>query len=204
MTRAVLEAENECEARKTTASIPPSKLAVPASLHASLMARLDRLGPAKEVAQIGAVIGREFSYPLLSAVVGKPEEELQSALERLINQPLSVSLKQAWCFDRVCRHTQAISLSTPSYEMPLTGRYCESRDEFFTAVPRHSAFGGRWWTCVARWFVKCDRSSPGVSHVGNRFSEPVAVTCSRLLRAVSTMTSGYQRPKPAAPRPKYR
>ena len=45
--------------------VPSPALAVPASLHASLMARLDRLGPAKEVAQIGAAIGREFSYALL-------------------------------------------------------------------------------------------------------------------------------------------
>jgi predicted ATPase len=44
-------------------------LAVPASLHASLMARLDRLGPTKEVAQIGAATGREFSHALLAAVV---------------------------------------------------------------------------------------------------------------------------------------
>jgi predicted ATPase len=48
------------------------------------MARLDRLGPAKEIAQIGAVIGREFSHALLSALVRKPEAELQSALDRLI------------------------------------------------------------------------------------------------------------------------
>ena len=48
------------------------------------MARLDRLGPAKEVAQIGAAIGREFSHALLAAVVRKPEAELQSALDRLI------------------------------------------------------------------------------------------------------------------------
>ena len=48
------------------------------------MARLDRLGPAKEVAQIGAVIGREFSHALLAAVVRKPEAELESALDRLI------------------------------------------------------------------------------------------------------------------------
>ena len=48
--------------RKTIAAVPSPALAVPASLHASLMARLDRLGPAKEVAQIGAVIGREFSH----------------------------------------------------------------------------------------------------------------------------------------------
>ena len=48
------------------------------------MARLDRLGPAKEVAQIGAAIGREFSHSLLAAVVRKPEAELASALDRLI------------------------------------------------------------------------------------------------------------------------
>ena len=71
MTKAVLEAESEGEARKTTAAIPSSAFAVPASLHASLMARLDRLGPAKEVAQIGAAIGREFSHALLAAVVAQ-------------------------------------------------------------------------------------------------------------------------------------
>jgi predicted ATPase len=48
------------------------------------MARLDRLGPAKEVAQVGAVIGREFSHALLAAVVRKPEAELGSALDRLV------------------------------------------------------------------------------------------------------------------------
>ena len=46
------------------------------------MARLDRLGPAKEVAQIGAVIGREFPYALMAAVTRKPEIELQAALDR--------------------------------------------------------------------------------------------------------------------------
>jgi len=56
---------------------------VPASLHASLMARLDRLGPAKEVAQVGAAIGREFSHALLAAVTHKTEAELQSAVDRL-------------------------------------------------------------------------------------------------------------------------
>ena len=61
MTKAVLEAESEGEAHQTAAAVPLSALAVPASLHASLMARLDRLGPAKEVGQIGAAIGREFS-----------------------------------------------------------------------------------------------------------------------------------------------
>ncbi len=84
MTKAVLEAESEGEARHTAAAVPSPALAVPASLHASLMARLDRLGPAKEVAQIGSAIGREFSQALLAAVAGKPEAELNSALDRLI------------------------------------------------------------------------------------------------------------------------
>ena len=85
MTRAVLEAESEVDGRKTVTAFPSSAIAVPASLHASLMARLDRLGgPAKEVAQIGAALGREFAHSLLGAVVGKPEAELQAALDRII------------------------------------------------------------------------------------------------------------------------
>ena len=88
MTKAVLEAESDDEVRGTTASVPSSALSVPASLHASLMARLDRLGSAKEVAQIGAAMGRDFSHALLAAVVRKPEAELQSALDRLIGAGL--------------------------------------------------------------------------------------------------------------------
>jgi predicted ATPase len=68
LTKAVLEAGSEEEARKTTAAIPSPRLQIPATLHASLMARLDRLGPAKELAQIGAAIGREFSHALIEAV----------------------------------------------------------------------------------------------------------------------------------------
>jgi predicted ATPase len=84
MTKAVLEAENDGAARHTVAAVPSPALAVPASLHASLMARLDRLGPAKEVAQIGSVIGREFSHALLAAVVRGTETELNLALDRLV------------------------------------------------------------------------------------------------------------------------
>ena len=55
--------------------LPP--LAIPTTLHASLMARLDRLAPVREVAQIGAVAGREFHYELLNAVAGLPKEKLR-------------------------------------------------------------------------------------------------------------------------------
>ena len=73
MTKAVLEAGGEQAAQSAVAAIPSPSIAVPATLHASLMARLDRLGPAKEVAQIGSVIGREFSFNVLSRVADKPK-----------------------------------------------------------------------------------------------------------------------------------
>ena len=88
MTKAVLEAENEGATERAVAAIPSPSVAVPASLHASLMARLDRLGSAKEVAQIGAVIGREFPHALIAAVARKAEPELRSALDRLIEAGL--------------------------------------------------------------------------------------------------------------------
>jgi predicted ATPase/class 3 adenylate cyclase len=88
MTKAVLEAESEDALQHVVAVVPSPALSVPPSLHASLMARLDRLGPAKEVAQIGAVIGREFSHALLAAVARRPETELNSALHRLIDAGL--------------------------------------------------------------------------------------------------------------------
>jgi predicted ATPase len=57
--------------------------AIPPTLQQSLTARLDRLGPAREVAQIGAVIGRDFSYPLIRAAADMEDAALQTALERL-------------------------------------------------------------------------------------------------------------------------
>jgi class 3 adenylate cyclase/predicted ATPase len=88
MTKAVLEAGGEEAAQQAISATPSPSVAVPASLHASLMARLDRLGPAKEVAQIGAAVGREFSHALLQTVVRKSERELQLALDRLVTAGL--------------------------------------------------------------------------------------------------------------------
>jgi predicted ATPase len=83
LTKAVLDVENQSASDHIT-NVPRSSFEVPATLQASLMARLDRLGAAKEVAQIGAAIAREFSYALLVAVAPQPEAELQSALDRLV------------------------------------------------------------------------------------------------------------------------
>jgi class 3 adenylate cyclase/predicted ATPase len=66
----------------------PALHEIPANLHDSLMARLDRVGPAKEVAQIAAVVGREFSYELLLAVSTIPADDLQAALMKLADAEL--------------------------------------------------------------------------------------------------------------------
>jgi class 3 adenylate cyclase/predicted ATPase len=84
LTKAVLESGLVVvEGDRYVLARPLAELAIPETLHDSLTARLDRLGAVKDVAQVAAVIGREFSYELLAAVAELPEEELQSALRQL-------------------------------------------------------------------------------------------------------------------------
>src|SRR5262247_57731 len=84
LTKTVLEAgiliENG-EGYRLDGPLPP--LAIPETLQDSLMARLDRLAPVREIAQIGAAIGREFSYSLVRALVGRDETALKHALAQL-------------------------------------------------------------------------------------------------------------------------
>jgi class 3 adenylate cyclase/tetratricopeptide (TPR) repeat protein len=84
LTKNVLESGlliEEGDSYRLDGPLPP--LAIPSTLQDSLMARLDRLAAVKEIAQIGAAIGREFSYPLLNAVVGRDEAILRAALAQL-------------------------------------------------------------------------------------------------------------------------
>jgi predicted ATPase len=87
LTKAVLESGANVPA--AVSAVPHPALSVPANLHASLMARLDRLGPAaKDVAQAGAAIGREFGFALLASSIDLPEPQLREALDRLTNAGL--------------------------------------------------------------------------------------------------------------------
>ncbi len=84
LTKNVLESGlliEDGESYRLDGPLPP--LAIPSTLQDSLMARLDRLATVKEIAQIGAAIGREFTYGLLNAVVGRDEASLRSALAQL-------------------------------------------------------------------------------------------------------------------------
>jgi predicted ATPase len=85
LTKTVLESgllQDAGDRWELSGPLPP--LAIPATLHDSLLARLDRLAPVKEIAQIGAALGREFSHALLAAVAERPEPELQAALDQLV------------------------------------------------------------------------------------------------------------------------
>jgi class 3 adenylate cyclase/predicted ATPase len=87
MTKTVLE--SGAQAPAALSAMPHWALSVPATLHASLMARLDRLGPtAREVAQAGAAIGREFGFGLLAPISDLPEPRLHEGLDRLTNAGL--------------------------------------------------------------------------------------------------------------------
>jgi predicted ATPase len=85
LTKMVLESgllQEREERYELTEPLPP--LAIPATLHDSLMARLDRLAAVKGLAQLGATLGREFSYALLQAVSPWDEETLQHGMQQLV------------------------------------------------------------------------------------------------------------------------
>jgi predicted ATPase len=89
LTKAVVESDVLTHAGdRYTAARPATPLAIPASLQASLLARLDRLAPVREVAQIGVALGRQFSHELIGAVARMPPAQLDDALAQLVSAEL--------------------------------------------------------------------------------------------------------------------
>jgi len=89
LTKAVVESGLLVEAGdRYVVTGPVTPLAIPTSLQASLLARLDRLAPARDVAQIAAALGRQFSHELISAVAAVPREQLDDALAQLVRAEL--------------------------------------------------------------------------------------------------------------------
>src|SRR5262247_2404438 len=163
MTKAVLEAGSETAAARAIAAVPSPALAVPASLHASLMARLDRLGPGKELAQIGAAIGREFSHPLLAAVTRKPEAELQTTLSRLIKAGLVLRQRSApystYFFKHALVRDAAYSTLLREPRRALHARIAETLESRFAEIcenqpellARHCTEAGQIEKAAALW-----------------------------------------------------
>ena len=89
LTKAVVESGLLVEAGdRYVATGPVTALAIPTSLQESLLARLDRLAPTSDVAQIAAALGRQFSHELISAVAAMPRQQLDDALAQLVNAEL--------------------------------------------------------------------------------------------------------------------
>jgi class 3 adenylate cyclase/predicted ATPase len=113
--------------------LPP--LAIPSTLHDSLLARLDRLAPVKEVAQIGAAIGREFSHALLAAVADRPEGELRAALDQLVSAELvfrrSAPPDATYTFKHALVQDAAYGTLLKSRRQQLHGRIAQILEEQF-------------------------------------------------------------------------
>jgi class 3 adenylate cyclase/predicted ATPase len=170
MTKAVLEAACEGEAQRMAAQVPSPAMAVPPSLHASLMARLDRLGPAKELAQIGAAIGREFSHALLAAVACKPEAKLETELNSIIRAGLlfrqGVSPNASYLFKHALVQDAAYGLLLREPRRELHARIAETLESRFSemaenkpeVLARHYAEAGQVEKAAAFWGKAGQRS----------------------------------------------
>ena len=129
---------------------PLPNLAIPATLHASLIARLDRLGPvAKEVAQIGVVIGREFSYELIQPVAQRTVRDLEIALDRLTNAGLlfcrGVPPHSSYLFKHALVQDAAYRMT--GFRLGLPRSRCERRLRPAHSQPAHeSLFNRRLWS----------------------------------------------------------
>jgi class 3 adenylate cyclase/tetratricopeptide (TPR) repeat protein len=108
--------------------------AIPASLRDLLAARLDRLGPARELAQIGAAIGREFSSELLRLVANVSERELQLALERLVSSDLLHSRRPGPETSYVFKHAL---VQDAAYETLLKSRRRELHARIAQILEQH-------------------------------------------------------------------
>ena len=114
--------------------VPP--LAIPTTLQASLLARLDRLAPAREVAQIAAALGRQFSHELISAVAPMPQQQLDDALAQLVarrtdvpaGHPAGRRVHLQACAGAGCRLQHLAAQPTPA--APRAHRRRRSKSQF--------------------------------------------------------------------------
>ena len=138
LTNAILESDDRPDRLASVlAASPTPLLAVPATLYASLISRLDRLGTAvKEVAQIGAVLGREFSYELIDRVARRPD--MGTALGRLTNAGLlfchGLPPQSAYLFKHALVQDAAYGTLLPRRRQELHGRIAATLEQEFAEL----------------------------------------------------------------------
>ena len=170
MTKAILEAETELAGSATVAASPSPSYAVPATLHASLMARLDRSGEGKAAAQIGAALGREFSLALLAAVSGKSDAELRASVDRLVDAGLLIqrgtAQRPTFLFKHALLQDAAYSTLLREPRRALHARIVKAFETEFTEVAamqpellaRHCAAAGLIEKAVAYGAIAAERA----------------------------------------------
>ncbi len=175
------------------------RIAIPTTLQDLLMSRLDRLGPSKEVAQLGAVLGREFSVPLLTAVADADPAAIAGHLDRLVQARLLVQGEGGAVNSYVFRHAL---IQDAAYESLLLSRrrqlharvadvlerhfpdIAETQSEL---VARHHTVAGQhdaavtWWQRAADHSLRRSANIEAIEH------------CSRSLELLSLLPEGAPR-----------
>jgi predicted ATPase len=178
LTKAILESgvlRSEGERYALTATIP--SLAIPTTLHASLMARLDRLAPVRRIAEVGAVIGRDFSHELIAAVSEWPESELDDALQRLVASELiyrrGTPPDAVYTFKHALVQDAAYGTLLRGVRQELHARVVRVLEERFQEIEvtqpeilaHHCAEGGLTERAVEYWFAAGERALRGSANV---------------------------------------
>jgi class 3 adenylate cyclase/tetratricopeptide (TPR) repeat protein len=164
LTKAVLESGLVSAAgHRFELTKPHHLLAIPATLQDSLMARLDRLGAVKEVAQIGAAIGREFTFELLAAVAEMDEPKLKAALDQLVRSELvfrqGIALEVAYVFKHALVQDAAYQSLLKSRRQQLHRQIAVALEKQFPKVAqsspeilaRHCAEAGLLESAIRHW-----------------------------------------------------
>jgi len=182
LTKAVLESGDPSDrVAAVLAASPSPALSIPATLHASLIARLDRLGPsAKEVAQIGAILGREFGYDLIEPVAHRPAVELTVALDRLEAAGLlfcrGIAPQSSYLFKHALVQDAAYSTLLRGRRQELHARVAAALEEHFgdlvqrqpELLAHHLTAAGDIERAVDQW-LKAGR------HAGGRLAHAEAI-----------------------------
>jgi predicted ATPase len=164
LTKSVVESGMVTDTGDRYAAIGPiTPLAIPTSLHASLLARLDRLAPTREIAQIGAALGRSFSHELIGAVATMPQRQLDDALDQLVRAELifrrGMPPDAEYTFKHALVQDAAYSTLLRSRRQQLHGRIATTLEDQFpevvTAQPalmaQHSSEAGLSQKAMSYW-----------------------------------------------------
>lgn len=192
LTKVVLEGDilvKDANGYRLTRPLRP--LAIPTTLQGSLMARLDRLAPAKEIGQIGAAIGREFSYSLLRKVAGRDEPSLKRALSELEQAELVFRRGEPpeaiYSFKHALVRDAAYETLLKSRRQRLHGQIARAMEEKFPDIVMSQP------EIVAHHFTEAGLAEPAINYwlkAGNlALSRSANVAVSHLERGLKLISS---------------